>query len=116
MGDRRYDAMRHAVALALSGRYNNWWAVTARLLARRYPEADVAWSESQRMWLDQLCTEARLVQESEEVAPARPSQALLAVIEGGCRRSGPQESHQENRPRQVLELRTRGGQLNHRSR
>jgi hypothetical protein len=112
MGNRRDDAMRHAVALALSGRYNNWWALTARLRARHYPEADVAWSDSQRMWLDQLCNEAKMAQQSQDVAPPRPARALLAVIEGGCRRSGPLEG----RPRPVLELRTRAGQLNHRSR
>ena len=60
MSDRRYDAMRHAVDLALSGRCNNWWSVAARLRARRYQESDVQWTDSQREWLDRLCREARL--------------------------------------------------------
>jgi hypothetical protein len=107
MGDRRYDAMRHAVALALSGRYNNWWSVMARLRARQYREADVVWSESQRMWLDQLCGEAKLMMQGQDAAPRR---ALPEVIEGGRRRGGPLEG----RPRQILELRTPGGRLNHR--
>jgi hypothetical protein len=110
MGDRRYDAMRHAVALALSGRYNNWWSVMARLRARQYHEADVVWSESQRMWLDQLCGEAKRVMQGQQVAPPSPNRVLLEVIEGGRRRAGPLEG----RPRQLLELRTPGGQLNHR--
>lgn len=59
MSDRRYDAMRHAVQLALTGRYSNWWSVAARLRARRYQEADVDWTRGQREWLDLLCTEAR---------------------------------------------------------
>jgi hypothetical protein len=109
MSDRRHDAMRHAVALALSGRCNNWWAVSARLRARRYREADVEWSESQRMWLDQLCNEARLVTQSHEVVPPRPTRSMLAVIEGGRRRGGPLEG----RPRQI---RGPGPLLNHRSR
>lgn len=109
MSDRRHDAMRHAVALALSGRCNNWWAVAARLRARRYRETDVEWSESQRMWLDQLCNEARLVTQSQEVAPPRPTRSTLAVIEGGRRRGGPLEG----RPRPIRVL---GRLLNHRSR
>src|SRR5262245_58041326 len=88
MSDRRDDAMRHAVALALSGQYNNWWAVAARLRARRFREADVDWSEGQRMWLDQLCAEARLTTEDGEVAPPRPTRSILAVIDGGKRRGG----------------------------
>lgn len=88
MSDQRSDAMRQAVALALSGRYSNWWAVTARLLARRYREADVAWSEGQRMWLDQLCNEARLVSQGYEVAPRRGACSILALIDGARRRSG----------------------------
>lgn len=60
MSNQRDDAMRHAVVLALSGRCNNWWTVAARLRAKRYREADVDWTESQRQWLDQLCREARL--------------------------------------------------------
>lgn len=62
MGDRRYDAMRHAVDLALSGRCSNWWCVAARLRARRYRESDVQWTDSQREWLDRLCREARLAE------------------------------------------------------
>jgi hypothetical protein len=52
--------MKHAVYLALSGRCSNWWSVAARLRAKRYRESDVTWTESQRQWLNQLCTEARL--------------------------------------------------------
>jgi hypothetical protein len=60
MSDRRYDAMRHAVDLALSGRCSNWWSIAARLRAKSYREADVDWTGAQRKWLDQLCMEARL--------------------------------------------------------
>jgi hypothetical protein len=109
MSDRRHDAMRHAVALALSGRCNNWWAVSARLRARRYLETDVEWSESQRKWLDQLCREARLATQCQEIAPPRPTRSNLAVIEGGQRMVGPIEG----RPRPIRVL---GGLLNHRSR
>jgi hypothetical protein len=109
MSDQRYDAMRQAVALALSGRHSNWWAVTARLRARRYREADVEWSEGQRMWLDQLCNEARLVTQSQEAPPPRRTCSVMAVIEGGGRKSGPTEGR--SRP-----LRAQGGQLNHRLR
>jgi hypothetical protein len=59
MSDRRYDAMRHAVELARSGRCSNWWSVAARLRAKRYHESDVEWTPGQREWLDFLCTEAR---------------------------------------------------------
>ena len=109
MTDRRYDAMRQAVALALSGRYNNWWAVTARLRTRRYQEADVQWSDGQRMWLDQLCNEARLAMQNPEAAAPRRPCSILAVIEGGGRRDGPAGGRA--RP-----IRARGGQLNHRLR
>jgi hypothetical protein len=86
MSDRRYDAMRHAVALALSGRFHNWWAVAARLRAKRYHETDVDWTQGQRVWLDQLCNEARLVNRSQTVAPASGPRSYLAVIDGGLRR------------------------------
>jgi hypothetical protein len=59
MSDRRYDAMKHAVHLAMSGRYSNWWSVSARLRAIRYQEADVEWTRGQREWLNLLCAEAR---------------------------------------------------------
>ena len=59
MSDRRDDAMKHAVQLALTGRYSNWWSVAARMRARSYQEADVDWTQGQRDWLDLLCTEAR---------------------------------------------------------
>jgi hypothetical protein len=77
MNDRRYDAMQHAVALALSGRCSNWWAVMARLRIKRYHEADVTWTESQRMWLDQLCNEARLAVAGWSQGPAQPMSRLL---------------------------------------
>jgi hypothetical protein len=109
MSDRRHDAMRQAVALALSGRYSNWWAVTARLRARRYREVDVAWSEGQRMWLDQLCNEARLVMHGQESGPPRPACAILALIDSRRRRSETLEGR--SGPIRVL-----GGHLNHRSR
>ena len=51
--------MKHAVQLALSGRYSNWWSVNARLRANRYQEADVDWTRGQREWLNLLCEEAR---------------------------------------------------------
>jgi hypothetical protein len=107
MSDRRYDAMRQAVALALSGRYNNWWAVTARLRARRYREVDVAWSEGQRMWLDQLCSEARLAMRGQEAARPRAACSILALIDGGHRRSGALDGRSEP-------IRALGGHLNHR--
>jgi hypothetical protein len=59
LSDRRYDAMKHAVQLALTGRYSNWWSVAARLRANRYQEADVDWTHGQREWLNLLCNEAR---------------------------------------------------------
>ena len=59
MSDRRDDAMKHAVQLALSGRYSNWWSVSARMRATSYQESDVDWTQSQRRWLDLLCAEAR---------------------------------------------------------
>jgi len=59
MSHRRFDAMRHAVDLARSGRFNNWWSVAARLRAEKYREADVDWTPVQQRWLDRLCTEAR---------------------------------------------------------
>jgi hypothetical protein len=31
MDDERYDAMRHAVDLARTGKFNNWWTIAARL-------------------------------------------------------------------------------------
>jgi hypothetical protein len=59
MRDRRYEAMMHAVDLARTGRFSNWWSVAARLRAKRYREADVDWTRWQREWLDRLCAEAR---------------------------------------------------------
>jgi len=59
MTHRRYDAMRYAVSLARSGRFNNWSSVAARLQAGEYREADVDWSPVQQRWLDRLCIEAR---------------------------------------------------------
>jgi len=59
MSDRRDDAMRYAVDLACTGQFSNWWCVAARLRAKRYREADVNWTRSQRDWLDSLCAEAR---------------------------------------------------------
>jgi hypothetical protein len=88
MSDRRYDAMRHAVALALSGKFHNWWAVSARLRANRYREADVDWTPAQQAWLDQLCSEARFVLQSQHVAAPAGRKSFLAVIDGGRRRCG----------------------------
>jgi hypothetical protein len=85
MNDRRYDAMRHAVALALSGRFHNWWAVSARLRASRYRETDVDWTTGQRGWIDQLCNEARLVFQTQDWATPSSPRSLLAVIDGGGR-------------------------------
>ena len=59
MNHRRYDAMRHAVSLARSGRFNNWSSVAAWLRTGEYREADVDWSPVQQRWLDRLCIEAR---------------------------------------------------------
>lgn len=59
MSDRRDDAMRHAVDLARMGKFNNWWSIAAWLRARRYREADLAFTSWQRAWLDSLCKEAR---------------------------------------------------------
>lgn len=61
MSDQRYDAMRHAVDLARTGQFSNWWSVAARLRAKRYEQADLDWTQSQREWLDRLCAEARIV-------------------------------------------------------
>jgi hypothetical protein len=60
MSDRRDDAMRHAVDLACTGKFNNWWTVAAWMRARRYSEADVQFTRWQRVWLDSLCREARV--------------------------------------------------------
>ena len=73
MSDRRYDAMKHAVVLAQTGRFRNWWSVAARLRAKRYREADVEWTRGQRNWLDRLCEEARLGEDSSD--PWRPHAA-----------------------------------------
>ncbi len=70
MSNRRYDAMRHAVELARSGRCSNWWSVAARLRAKRYQESDVDWTRGQREWLDLLCAEARRA--ALECDPWRP--------------------------------------------
>lgn len=70
MSDRRYDAMRHAVDLARTGQYRNWWSVAARLRAKRYRETDVDWTRGQREWLDRLCAEARIVGLTSD--PSRP--------------------------------------------
>lgn len=59
MRDRRYDAMRHAVDLARTGHFSNWWCVAARLRIKRYAPGDLAWTALQREWLDRLCLEAR---------------------------------------------------------
>ena len=94
MNDRRYDAMRHAVALALSGRFNNWWAVAARLRAKRFQEADVSWTQGQRRWLDQLCNEARLAVLGQDLAQPCGTRSSIPVIymapsgTGGARRWG----------------------------
>jgi hypothetical protein len=69
MSNRRYDAMKHAVDLARTGRYNNWWSVAARLRTKKYRAADVEWTRPQRDWLDRLCGEAR----SGSSAPDRRS-------------------------------------------
>jgi hypothetical protein len=59
MSHRRDDAMRHAVDLARTGRFNDWLCVAARLRAEKYREVDVHWTPGQQRWLDQLCNEAR---------------------------------------------------------
>jgi hypothetical protein len=59
MSDQRYDAMRHAVDLALTGQFRNWWTIAARLRLKCYREADLDWTPGQRQWLDRLCLEAR---------------------------------------------------------
>jgi hypothetical protein len=66
MNNRRYNAMRHAVGLARSGRFTNWSSVAARLLAERYREADLEWSPVQQRWLDRLCIEARCARLASE--------------------------------------------------
>jgi hypothetical protein len=71
MSDRRDDAMKHAVQLALSGRYSNWWSVSARMRAMRYQESDVDWTQGQRKWLDLLCSEARRAVQDQDAS--RPS-------------------------------------------
>jgi hypothetical protein len=59
MSHSRFDAMRHAVDLARTGRFNDWLSVAARLRAEKYREGDVNWTPGQQRWLDRLCTEAR---------------------------------------------------------
>jgi hypothetical protein len=59
MSHRRYDAMRHAVGLARTGRFTDWSSVAARLRAEKYRKADVDWTPVQQRWLDRLCIEAR---------------------------------------------------------
>ncbi len=59
MNYRRYDAMKHAVNLARTGRFKNWSSVAARLLTEKYREGDVDWTPVQQRWLDRLCLEAR---------------------------------------------------------
>jgi hypothetical protein len=55
---RHDEAMRAAVGLALTGRFNNWWCIAARLGLRRYRPGELQWTESQRQWLDRLCLDA----------------------------------------------------------
>lgn len=69
MSDRRYDAMRHAVNLARTGQFSNWWSVAAWLRAKRYREADVEWTRGQRDWLDRVCAEARLAASLPDMSP-----------------------------------------------
>jgi hypothetical protein len=59
MSELRDNAMRHAVDLARTGKFNNWWTIAAWMQARRYREADVQFTRWQREWLDKLCKEAR---------------------------------------------------------
>jgi hypothetical protein len=59
MDDERYDAMRHAVDLARTGKFNNWWTIAARLRLKRCRHEDLEWTPTQRAWLDQLCADAR---------------------------------------------------------
>jgi hypothetical protein len=66
MTHRRYNAMRHAVNLARSGRFNDWSSVAARLRAEKYMEVDVDWSPVQQLWLDRLCIEARIARPAAE--------------------------------------------------
>ncbi len=66
MNYRSYDAMRHAVSLARSGRFIDWSSVAARLRAGKYREADVDWSRVQQLWLDRLCIEARCARPAAE--------------------------------------------------
>jgi hypothetical protein len=66
MSHCRYDAMRHAVDLARTGRFYDWLSVAARLRAGKYREGDVDWTPGQQRWLDQLCAEARYARPGAE--------------------------------------------------
>jgi hypothetical protein len=59
MSDEPHVAMRHAVDLAQTGWFNNWWVVYAQLRIMGYREEALNWSEVQREWLDRVCAEAR---------------------------------------------------------
>jgi hypothetical protein len=69
MSHRRYDAMRHAVSLARTGRFTDWASVAARLRAEEYREADVDWTPVQQRWLDRLCIEARCARMAAQSHP-----------------------------------------------
>jgi len=60
MDDERYDAMRDAVDLARTGKFNNWWTIAARLRFKRYRQDDLDWTPTQHAWLDRLCADARV--------------------------------------------------------
>ena len=59
MNEECFDAMRHAVDLARSGQFSNWWTIQARLRTKGYKLVDLAWTETQQEWLDRLSAEAR---------------------------------------------------------
>ena len=67
MTDSCYEAMKHAVDLARTGRFSNWWTIAARLRIKRYQDSDLKWNLGQREWLDHLCDEARGVRQTETV-------------------------------------------------
>jgi hypothetical protein len=59
MTTKRDEAMSRAVQLAQTGDYADSRKIAKRLQTEGYRQADLAWTQAQRNWLDQVCAEAR---------------------------------------------------------